>query len=226
MIQNIDPKIVIIAGSTLLAGIFLFVVYMNLTNNKRILRFINDIHDSFIQDGISTSLIVDRNYYLDKIGKTLKETSDFIEGVFLIKDEKFDYIFYRSGGSSNYYDYLEYIVTDDTFEGKTSKSNRANSIFYQRGTRLSVRRNSWLFGKVTRIYWKGDENLSRMLNSDNLLNERLVQRLQGKRLLGQIFIYWKNRYAVIRIPVYTSSSEDFAIMNMISRHIKSVWFGS
>ena len=40
-----------------------------------------------------------------------------------------------------------------------------------------------------------------------------------------IYIYYKSSYAVIRTPVYKPKSEDFEIMNVIAKHIKSAWFG-
>ena len=221
MILNVDPKIIF---AIIPFGIAAILAIFGIRLSKRhFSETIRKLRNSLLQAGIKATETTDSNYYLEKIGKTMGKTSDFYEGVFVIHDAGFSYILYRKPGSYGIYDHWDYIVTRNALTNKTTKTDRS-IYFYERATRLCIKKDVGLFGKATNLSWKGDDSLSRVLNADYLLNEKLLGILQRKRQPKSIFIFWRNTFAVIRTPIYTHIAEDFEIFNTISLHIKSTWF--
>jgi hypothetical protein len=202
------------------------VLYLVLTKKKRATSLINDLHSQLMQAGIEASVTIDKNYYLEKIGDAVKKVDNHIEAVSDIQGKDFDYIFVHSTGhQTGSDDYWQYIVIGSLPEAERAKS-WFDTIFYQKRTELRAKRNRWPWSKVFDIYWIGDTTLAHKLNSDIPLRERISQLLRSRKHPKEVFIYCHQTYkfAVIRTPLYSPEAEDFEIMNIIARHIKSAWF--
>jgi hypothetical protein len=162
---------------------------------------------------------------LDKINLELDDGNVFtrgmdeddINGIWDIRDNDFDYVFYmidhsyQPRGSTRNSIFLEYaVISHVTAIGITTKD-----------TRMSVKDGS--------IYWKGDNSLSERLNLDNELGNLILQiQSQNSALKIRDFVIKnipKRGYAVIRFPFYIPTEDDIKAVNIIARHIKSAWFG-
>ena len=83
-------------------------------------------------------------------------------------------------------------------------------------------------GKIVEIGWKGDFDLAQKLNSDSALNKQIVERSQMTKGLIKMIIWYEPKYNyafIYHSGTFISKPEDFEIMNMIAKHIKSAWFG-
>jgi len=89
-------------------------------------------------------------------------------------------------------------------------------------TRLTKRRSTPIWGRVTGIEWKGDTSLAQTLNLDYSLADRLLTS-DGKVVTGNIAIIPEPRYGYVRILIDYSlpSAEAFGALCSIARHIKA-----
>jgi len=89
-------------------------------------------------------------------------------------------------------------------------------------TRLTKKKTPPLWGKVVAIDWKGDDSLTRSLNLDYSLEDKLL-RADVNAFKGNIGIFPEPRhgYARIRTDYVLPSAEIFEAINGIARHIKS-----
>ena len=204
------------------------VLYLLLVKNKSILDAMSKFQNQLTQSGIESSSIIDKNHYLEKIGQTAKKTDDRIEGILEIARKEFDYIFlwmnpHRSGSENRW----QYTVTGGNSNDMENTPKRwLDTVFYQRVTELSIKKDRLLLGKATGVSWKGDSSLAPILNADSLLNEKITQLIRTNKQPKEIFIFWKGKFAGIRTPLYTPKAEDFEVMNTIAKHVKSAWFSS
>jgi len=89
-------------------------------------------------------------------------------------------------------------------------------------TRLTKKKNPPLWGKVVAINWKGDDSLTRSLNLDYGLEDKLL-RADVNAFKGNIGIFPEpeHGYARIRTDYVLPSAEIFEALSGIARHIKS-----
>ena len=204
----------------------------------------DDIYSRVQQAGISATMIEDKNKYLEKIGVKVKEI-DCTWWVLDISNQDFNYVVrfyeYNRGGSVNFLDYIvagslhssEKSQTDTLnvsqkgLLGKMASNNWWKSLIttgLKKRTRISIKKEK---GRVIDIGWKGDDlDFILKLNSDSILKQKIIERSQASKDSTKITIHYMSRqnYGVIRTENFKPTTEDFEIMNMIARHIKSAWF--
>lgn len=220
-----DIRIIISIISFL--GVAGCVIYLLLSRKRRLLSLMNGIQTQLLKAGVESSIKINKNDYLEKLGNTIRMIDSDMEGVCDIRGQDFDYICYwsRAGASaSTSEDYLHYIVIGNTSESEGKKTNWIDNIFYQRVTQLSIDKGILPWGKISKVFWKGDARLTQELNADTDLIGKLTPLLRRTKQPRSIFIYLKNKYAVIRTPIYTITADDLEITNTIARHIKTAWF--
>jgi hypothetical protein len=170
---------------------------------------------------------------MEKLGNTIKMIDGNIEGACDVKGQDFDYVCYwaRAGASaSTSEEYLHYmVIANSPKENETNQKEKSwlDKLLNPTEVSLSIKKGILPWGRVNSIYWKGDSVLAKKLNEDTGLTNSIIQILQRSKQPKKLWIYFKSNksYAVIRTPIYTLTAEDFEIMNMIARHIKSAWFG-
>jgi len=137
------------------------------------------------------------------------------EGVFKIDRKNIDYINVISVTSQYEVKYfVDYLVKSPERLGKTDRKK----------TNLTLKKNSFIRGKVVDIEWKGDYYLSRVLNLDYQIKDRLLQTEIDRLKEGiSIIPEPKYGYARIRISYLLPSSDLFEAINNIAKHVKSAW---
>ena len=107
--------------------------------------------------------------------------------------------------------FLDFVVRSVSLTGRESKKK----------TRL-VRKKSSAVGRAVDIEWKGDDFLTRKLNLDYRLADRLSQA-EPAVLKGGIWIFPepKYQYTRIRTTYFLPTPDLFEAMDIIAKHIKS-----
>jgi hypothetical protein len=132
------------------------------------------------------------------------------EGTIRLRDRNIDSI--EIGGASGQYGtsyFLDYLTVNPGFIGMGKKKK----------TRMVKKKASRILGKVAGIEWKGDEALSRKLNFDYRLNDRLLQGETKSTI--EIIPDPKNGYTRIRTPYILPEPYLFEVIDTIAGHIKS-----
>ncbi|HUS04550.1 MAG TPA: hypothetical protein VMY79_03400 [Dehalococcoidia bacterium] len=148
----------------------------------------------------------------EKIGQT-RSSGEKSMGIIELKDRNIDSI-NVTGVTSQYgtHYFINYLVRNPNMVEKRKLKK----------TRLVSRKSSRLWGKVVAIEWKGDESLSRSLDFDyGLENKLLCSELKDLTASISIFPEPKHEYARIRTAYFLPSSEAFETIGMIARHVKS-----
>jgi len=227
--------LVIAAVSAIIAGLLIwFIVHQK---KSLVPKIINNVCSQLQQAGIEAHGVTKGSIYLEKLGHEQKIEGDLV-GVCDIRDGDIAYIryvIYTGYGRSD--NYLEYLVGRNTPKKGISKQEGSKfkqivtSISWGSDTSLSVRKTKPIFGRVVDISWEGDVALSQQLNSDYELKDTILQHYRSSKaskhiLKIEIYNYSKNYgYAIIRTAHLEPTIEDFEIMKIIARHIKSTWFG-
>jgi len=135
------------------------------------------------------------------------------EGVIKIEASNIDYINVTSVASQYGVNYsLDYLVRSPGWSGRKKRKK----------TRMVRKNNSGIRGKVIDIEWKGDDYLSRELNWDYQLKDKLLQAELGKFKSGiWIFPEPKYEYAKVRTSYFLPSLDLFDAIDIITKHIKS-----
>ena len=160
--------------------------------------------------GVKASLL-DRGTEQEKVGVS-RASGQRSEGVIKIERRNIDCINVISVASQYGVRYfLDYLVRSPSWPGKKRKK-----------TRMVIKKSSAIRGRVVDIEWKGDDYLSRELNFDYQLKDRLLQAEPGE-LKDSIWIFPepKHEYARIRTAYFLPSSEAFEAMDIIARYVKS-----
>jgi len=134
-------------------------------------------------------------------------------GIIELRDRNVDFI-NITGVSSQYGTnyFIDYLVKNTNIMEKRML----------RKTRLIRKKSPPLWGKVVAIEWKGDESLSKSLNFDYELENRLLDAaLKDLRGSIRIFPEPKHEYARIRTAYILPSSEAFEAIDIIARYVKS-----
>jgi len=135
------------------------------------------------------------------------------EGVIEIGESSIDYINVISVASQyGAHYFLDYLVKSSGWLGKKNRKK----------TRLVRKKSSGIWGKVIDIEWKGDDYLSRELNYDYRLKDKLLQAELGE-LKGSIWIFPepKHEYSRVRTAYFLPSPDLFEAIDIIAKHIKS-----
>ena len=137
------------------------------------------------------------------------------EGVIEIRERNVDYVNIISVTSQygvNYY--LDFLVKRPNWLSQQKRKK----------TKMAAKRDSAIKGKVADIEWKGDDYLSRTLNYDSQLKDRLLQTEAGEFKGGiQIYPEPKHEYSRIRTAYRLHSNNWLEGIDMIAGHIKSGW---
>jgi len=163
--------------------------------------------------GVKASL-VEKDSAEGKIG-TGRGSGQRSEGVIEIKERKIDYINVVSVASQygvNYY--LDFLA------------RRPNWISQQKRkrTRMVKKKSSIIGGKIVDIQWKGDDHLSRELNLDYRLKDRLLQAEPSELKEGiQIYPEPKQEYSRVRTAYLLPSPDLFEAIDIIAGHVKAGW---
>ena len=107
--------------------------------------------------------------------------------------------------------FLDFVVRSVSLTGRESKKK----------TRL-VRKKSSAVGRAVDIEWKGDDFLTRKLNLDYRLADKLSQA-EPAVLKGDIWIFPepKHQHTRIRTTYFLPTPDLFEAMDIIAKHIKS-----
>ena len=154
----------------------------------------------------------ERDSYEEKIGvsRSLGQRS---EGIIELKDRNIGLVNVTSTASQyGVHYFLNYLVkASNIVEGRKLKK-----------TRLITKRSPPLWGKVVAIDWKGDDSLTRSLNLDYSVADRLL-RADENVFKGNIWIFPEPMHGYVRIQTEYSlpSAEIFEAISSIGRHVKS-----
>ncbi len=137
------------------------------------------------------------------------------EGVIEIRERNIDYISVISTTSQygvNYY--LDFLVKRPDWLVQKKRKR----------TRMVRKRSPAIGGRTVDIEWKGDDYLSRTLNLEYRLKDRLLQA-EPDELKGGISIFpeTKQEYSRVRTAYFLPSSDLFGAIDIIAGHIKSGW---
>jgi len=161
--------------------------------------------------GVKASL-VEKGNEREKIGLS-RASGQRSEGIIALQDKNIDSINIISAASqygTNYF--LDYLV----------KSPNITASRILKKTRLTVKKSSFLWGKVVAMEWKGDKSLAQSLNFDYRLKDKLLQRdVPGLKGSIGIFPEPKHGYTRIRTSYSLPSPEILEALDIIARHIKS-----
>ena len=133
-----------------------------------------------------------------------------MEGTIRLRDRNIDSV--EIAGAAGQYGtnyFLDYLTANPGFIGVGKKKK----------TRMVKKRTSPILGKVTDIEWKGDEALSRKLNFDYRLKDRLLQGEMKSTI--EIIPDPKKGYTRIRTLYLLPEPSLFEAIDTIAGHIKS-----
>ena len=85
------------------------------------------------------------------------------------------------------------------------------------------KKSSAIRGRVVDVEWKGDEYLSRGLNYDYRLKDRLLAASEELKWDIWVFPEPKHEYVRVRTAYLLPSSDLFEAMDIVAGHIKSGW---
>ena len=161
--------------------------------------------------GVKASL-VEKGNEREKIGLS-RASGQRSEGIIALQDKNIDSINIISAASQYGTNYsLDYLV----------KSPNITASRILKKTRLTVKKSSFLWGKVVAMEWKGDKSLAQSLNFDYRLKDKLLQRdVPGLRGSIGIFPEPKHGHTRIRTSYSLPSPEILEALDIIARHIKS-----
>jgi len=161
--------------------------------------------------GVKASL-VEKGNEREKIGLS-RASGQRSEGIIALQDKNIDSINIISAASqygTNYF--LDYLV----------KSPNITASRILKKTRLTVKKSSFLWGKVVAMEWKGDKSLAQSLNFDYRLKDKLLQRdVPGLKGSIGIFPEPKHGHTRIRTSYSLPSPEILEALDIIAKHIKS-----
>jgi len=140
-------------------------------------------------------------------------TGQKLEGTIELEDRNIDSINVVSSSSQYGTQYfIDYLVKSPNVMGERILKK----------TKAIGKKSPPLWGKVVAIQWKGDESLSRSLNFDYSLEDKLL-RSDAKGFKGSISIFPESRhgYTRIRTAYFLPSAEVFGAISGIARYVKS-----
>jgi len=163
--------------------------------------------------GIRASL-AEKGVEEEKVGVT-RGMSQRSEGVIRVEGRHVDFINVVSTASQyGVYIYIEFLVRTPGMVGRQQR----------RKTRLVKKKGMGAGVRVADVGWRGDDYLSRELEFDYSLSDKLLQAEYDKLKNGILIIPEpKYEYARIRITYLLLSHELFEAIDIIARHIKSGW---
>lgn len=167
-----------------------------------------------LQDMGIKAILVEKGVEQEKVGAG-RAWGQRSEGIIKIKGRNVDYINVTSVASQyGVHYFLNYLVRSPGELGNR-KSKK---------TKMVVKKNPAIWGRVVDIEWKGDAYLSPELNFDYQLKDKLLQA-KPEELKGGIGIFPepKYEYARVRTGYFLPSSDFFEAIDIIAKHIKSGW---
>ncbi len=135
------------------------------------------------------------------------------EGIIELEDRNIDSINVVSSSSQYGTQYfIDYLVKSPNIKGERILKK----------TKAIGKKSPPLWGNVVAIQWKGDESLSRSLNFDYSLEDKLL-RSDAKGFKGSISIFpeSKHGYTRIRTAYFLPSAEVFGAISSIARYVRS-----
>jgi len=170
-----------------------------------------ELYQHLKEIGVKASL-VEKGNEREKIGLS-RASGQRSEGIIALQDKNIDSINIISAASqygTNYF--LDYLV----------KSPNITASRILKKTRLTVKKSSFLWGKVVAMEWKGDKSLAQSLNFDYRLKDKLLQRdVPGLKGSIGIFPEPKHGHTRIRTSYSLPSPEILEALGIIAKHIKS-----
>jgi hypothetical protein len=137
------------------------------------------------------------------------------EGTFKINNKNIDYINVVSiTGQYGVNYFVDYLVHSPGRMGSTDRKQ----------TKLSMKKDSFIKGKIVDVEWRGDHYLSQVLNLDYKIKDILLISELDKLQDGiNIYPEPKHEYARIRTVYGLPSSDLFTAINYIAKHVASEW---
>ena len=137
------------------------------------------------------------------------------EGLIEVSERNIDYINLVSVTTQygvNFY--IDYLVRSPGWLGQKKRKK----------IRMVTKKSSAIRGKVVDIKWKGDDYLSRQLDYDYRLKDRLL-RVEPDELKGgmEVLPEPKHEYARVRTAYVLPSSDFFEAIDIVAGHTKSGW---
>jgi hypothetical protein len=144
-----------------------------------------------------------------RVGRSWGQRS---EGVIRIEAGNIDYVNVTSVASQYGVNYsLDYLIRSPGWSGRKKRKK----------TRMVRKKNSGIRGKVIDIEWKGDDYLSRELNWDYQLKDKLLQvELGGFKSGIWILPEPKYEHTRVRTSYFLPSVDLFDAIDIIAKHIK------
>jgi len=197
----------IIAALAAIVGLSLALRKRNKSSSENVGQFFHHLQEM----GVKASLL-EKGGEEEKVG-VRRSWGQRAEGVIKIEGRNIDYINVISVSSQygvNYF--LDFLVSNPGWQGNR-KSKK---------TRMVKRKVSGMRGKLVNIEWKGDDYLSRELNYDYRLQDRLLQAELDK-LKSSIWILPEPKYEYTRVRTnyLLPSSDLLEAVDIIAGHIKS-----
>lgn len=149
-----------------------------------------------------------------KIG-VVRNSGQRCEGTFKIHSKNIDYINVVSiTGQYGVNYFVDYLIHSPGRMGSTDRKQ----------TKLTMKKDSFIKGKIVDIEWRGDHYLSQVLNLDYKIKDiLLISELDKFRDSINIYPEPKHEYARIRTVYGLPSSDLFTAINYIAKHVASEW---
>ena len=203
-----------VAGSIIIALVALIGLPLALRKRKRSSpQKVEQLLSHLQEMGFKVSL-TEKGGEEEKVGVS-RASGQRSEGVIKVEERNIDFINIVSVASQygvNYF--FNYLARSPSSPVKR----------HRKKTRLVRKKSSGIRGRVVDIMWKGDDYLSRELNFDYQLKDRLLQTELDK-LKGSIWIFPepKYEYTRIRTPYLLPSPDLLEAIDIIGKHIRSGW---
>ncbi|MFC1992810.1 hypothetical protein ACFLV3_03255 [Chloroflexota bacterium] len=163
--------------------------------------------------GVKTSM-AERGVEEEKVGLR-RSSAQRSEGAIKVEGKNIDFINVSSVASQYGVKYfIDYLVRIPNWTDKRQRKK----------TSMVKKKSSGFRGRVIDIQWKGDDYLSRELNYDYHLQDKLVQSaLDNPKSSIQIVPESKYEYARVITPYLLPPPDLFEAIDIIAKHIKSGW---
>ena len=166
-----------------------------------------------LEVGVKASLL-EKGVHERKVGVS-RSWGQRSEGIIQIVGRNVDYINISSVASQYGVGYfLDYLIRSPNWSVNQNRKK----------TRMVRKKGSGIGGRMDDIEWKGDDYLSRALNWDYQLKDKLLQAELGELKDGiWIFPEPKYEYCRVRTAYFLPAPDLFEAIDIIAKHIRSAW---
>ena len=239
------PEIQVLIGCVVLvAGVFIMGPILNRKSKKRGKEKGNLLCQGFSAIGIEAipfDLVTARE--TEPFVKKLLDNYVKVDSICALKNEEFNYVYYNTiDAGKNSYFYFQYVIlppetntivsNGNSISGKAALADSLKASLglskSRRRVRLASKKSIALWGKIRDITWNGEEHLTRELNEDNILKDKMIKRFCENSKLTSLDIsyYPRLNFVEISTAIIIPDKEDYEILKSIAHHVKSTWFAT